>query len=215
VRASLVPARLFAAVAALALVGACESKPTDLREWLPSDHGHEETQAPEQTGQSDGVPDETAGEGLDDVTLATWSNNCIVCHGRIGRGDGPQAAMVKPRDLSDPAWQASITDEQIAASIVHGKGQMPPFAALPSSTVNSLVKLVRRLSARPEGAAPAASGASAGSSSAPAAPVPVNSAGTTSAGTTSAGTAGTNSTAKPASHPGTTSATAQPKPANY
>jgi hypothetical protein len=128
--------------------------------------------------------------------------------------------MVKPRDLSDPAWQASITDEQIAASIVHGKGQMPPFAALPSSTVNSLVKLVRRLSARPEGAAPAASGASAGSSSAPAAPVPVNSAGTTSAGTTSAGTtsagtAGTNSTAKPASHPGTTSATAQPKPANY
>lgn len=125
-------------------LGGCDSPPTDLREWTPADH-HGETQNPERTRQSTGEPASTE-PGLDEVTLATWSKACTLCHGRIGRGDGPQAPMTQPRDLTDPAWQASISDEQIEKSIREGKGKMPAFP-LPDGTIKSLVQLIRRLAA--------------------------------------------------------------------
>lgn len=50
--------------------------------------------------------------------------------------------MVKARDLSDPTWQASVTDAQLAAAITGGKGAMPAFP-LPEETVTGLVRLVR------------------------------------------------------------------------
>jgi mono/diheme cytochrome c family protein len=82
--------------------------------------------------------------GLEDVTVVTWQRACANCHGPLGRGDGPQGAMVKARNLSDPAWQSSVTDAQIATSIAKGRGLMPPFS-LPASTIQGLVKLVRLL----------------------------------------------------------------------
>lgn len=68
--------------------------------------------------------------------------------------------MVKARDLSDPAWQASVTDDQIAEAITKGRGRMPP-AGLPAETVTNLVHLVRlfnqnRFSPRPGPSASAA-----------------------------------------------------------
>lgn len=47
---------------------------------------------------------------------------CATCHGISGKGDGPSAASInpKPRDYSDQAWQASVTDEHLAAIIVGG-----------------------------------------------------------------------------------------------
>lgn len=134
---------LLAVLAALCL-GGCDSPPPDLREWTPADH-HGETQNPERTRQSTGEPASTE-PGLDEVTLATWSKACTLCHGRIGRGDGPQAPMTQPRDLTDPAWQASVSDEQIEKSIREGKGKMPAFP-LPDGTIKSLVQLIRRLAA--------------------------------------------------------------------
>jgi hypothetical protein len=67
--------------------------------------------------------------------------------------------MLKARDLSDPAWQASVTDAQVADAIVKGKNAMPP-SMLPASTVEGLVHLVRLLNRerRPGSAAPAGSG---------------------------------------------------------
>jgi hypothetical protein len=68
--------------------------------------------------------------------------------------------MVKATNLSDPAWQAAATDEQIARTIKLGKGAMPAFA-LPDGTIANLVRLVRMMnSARldaPNGAAPSPS----------------------------------------------------------
>lgn len=119
---------------------ACQSPAEDLRVWQPSDHrntGNEAAQAQQSDGRAQPSP-----PGLDPVTLRTWSTQCAMCHGQIGRGDGPQAALFKPPDLSDPEWQQRVTDEQIATSIQQGKGQMPSFK-LPEPTLQSLVKLVR------------------------------------------------------------------------
>jgi hypothetical protein len=52
--------------------------------------------------------------------------------------------MTKPRDLTDPAWQASVTDEAIAEAIRRGRGAMPAFP-LPEGTMRNLVALVRLL----------------------------------------------------------------------
>jgi cytochrome c oxidase cbb3-type subunit 3 len=135
------PASLFAV-----LVGfvACQSAPADLREWRPGDHDHTENPGAAQVDVKDGGNSQMAALGLNEVTLVAWKQNCVSCHGLIGRGDGPRGPAVKARDLSDPAWQASITDEQIALSIKNGRGQMQAFD-LPESTIQGLVKLVRLL----------------------------------------------------------------------
>jgi hypothetical protein len=164
------------ALASAALVG-CDRTPSDLREWKPSDHRHtteaksdNEGEAPQVSGSA-----EPPMPGLDEVTIATWRRACANCHGQLGRGDGPQGAMVHARDLTDPAWQAATPDLQIAESIAKGRGKMPAFQ-LPASTVDGLVHLVRlfdrerlaqaRASARaaapsPSSGAPASSGAAA------------------------------------------------------
>jgi len=51
-----------------------------------------------------------------------FERRCVVCHGDHGMGDGPGAAALqpKPRLFSDQAWQAKVTDEQIAKTIVQG-----------------------------------------------------------------------------------------------
>lgn len=134
------------ALFALAILGfvACQSDPADIREWRPQDHDHTENPSGGQVDVSDGGNSQMAALGLNEVTLVAWKQNCVQCHGMVGRGDGPRGPMVKARDLGDPAWQASVTDEQIATSIKQGKGTMPPFD-LPASTIAGLVKLTRLL----------------------------------------------------------------------
>lgn len=54
-----------------------------------------------------------------------FSSRCKLCHGADGKGDGPGAAVLdpKPRNLRDPKWQQSVTDEYIEKIIlVGGKG---------------------------------------------------------------------------------------------
>lgn len=137
--------KMLAAV--LLLCSGCSRSPEDLREWRPSDHHHNTQTAEQQTPAVE--PSARANElmGLDDVTIVTWRRSCLSCHGAFGRGDGPQGAAVKARDLTDPAWQASVSDEELKRSIVAGKGQMPGFQ-LPPTTVDGLVRLVRLMSTR-------------------------------------------------------------------
>jgi cytochrome c oxidase cbb3-type subunit 3 len=105
--------------------------------------------------------------GLEDVTIVAWGQNCTPCHGELGRGDGPRGPMLKATNLSDPAWQSSVTDQQIAASIKLGKGAMPAFK-LPDVTIANLVKLVRMMNiARLQAHAAASASAGTAPSAAP------------------------------------------------
>jgi mono/diheme cytochrome c family protein len=142
------PALLFVICCAF-LHGACDRKPADVREWRASDHDHtaepNSGQASPQASAGGGAEDN---HGVNEVTIVAWKQNCVRCHGVVGRGDGMEGAAVKATDLSRPEWQASVTDEQIAATIQNGKGAMPAFP-LPASTITGLVRLVRLLNAQP------------------------------------------------------------------
>src|SRR5262249_22969621 len=133
----------FAALALLSALAACNSPPGDLRTWRAEDHDHTTNPGQDQvvSGPDAGPAPELARVGLDEVTVIAWRQNCTRCHGNIGRGDGPQGPMFKAPDLTDPTVQRSITDEGIAATIKNGRGQMPPFASLPDSTIKQLVHL--------------------------------------------------------------------------
>jgi mono/diheme cytochrome c family protein len=136
---------------------ACNQQPADVREWRPSDHDNTENPQPNDPTVSDGG--QTGVMGVDEVAIATWRSKCIACHGLLGRGDGPRGASMHVRDLADPAWQATVTDAELAQSIKNGKGQMPRND-FPDSTVKGLVRLVRLLNAsRAAGAAPDEDGA--------------------------------------------------------
>jgi mono/diheme cytochrome c family protein len=127
------------------VVGGCQKAPTEVREWSPKDHTNISNKPAEQTGQvnANPAPTEAPPKGLDPVTLAAWGSQCSSCHGKIGKGDGPNGKMLKATDLSNPDWQAQITDEQIQKSISGGKNAMPAFANLPVDTVENLMWLVR------------------------------------------------------------------------
>jgi mono/diheme cytochrome c family protein len=164
-------ARHAALPAILLAVLGCSRAPADLREWTPSDHDH--TQDPTGAQVPANQPSSAGMFGISEVVLAAWRQNCTTCHGAIGRGDGPQAAMTKPRDLTDPGWQATLSDADIASVIKTGRGAMPAFE-LPESTVDGLVRLVRLLDptrARTSDGGPEQAPADAGGAAADA-PVP-------------------------------------------
>ena len=83
----------------------------------------------------------------------TFNTLCSTCHGTSGKGDGTAAASLnpKPRDYTDKAWQASVTDDDLKKIIVEGgaavgKSQlMPPNPQLKDKpeVVAELVKIVR------------------------------------------------------------------------
>jgi mono/diheme cytochrome c family protein len=140
------------------LFSACDRKQTDVREWRASDHDHTaEPNSAQAAPQASAGADAGGGDdhGVDEVTIVAWKQNCVRCHGVVGRGDGVEGASVRASDLSRPEWQTSVTDAQIAATIQNGKGAMPAFP-LPSSTITGLVRLVRLLNVQPPAAAPAA-----------------------------------------------------------
>ncbi|MEI9951493.1 MAG: cytochrome c [Pseudomonadota bacterium] len=149
-------------VALAALTFACNDTPADLRPWKATDHDHTANPNADQVQVTD-AGSAASNHGLDDVTIVAWQQNCTSCHGPLGRGDGPQGQLVHASDLSRPDWQASVTDEAIAATIRQGRGRMPSFN-LPDATVARLVVLIRMLDLnqmqrRASAAAAASSGA--------------------------------------------------------
>ncbi|HYP90144.1 MAG TPA: cytochrome c [Polyangiaceae bacterium] len=166
------------AVSALPAIVACNERPSDLRQWQPRDHDHTENPGNDQVQVDPTKEAAQAVPGLEDVTIVAWSQNCTQCHGQLGRGDGPRGPMLKATNLSDPAWQSSVTDEQIAATIKLGRGAMPSFKQLPDVTIANLVKLVRMMNlARLQERAAAAESASATPSASAVKPAPKPSAG--------------------------------------
>ena len=81
---------------------------------------------------------------LDASTL--FEQNCAKCHGKDGRAKTVRGKMVGARNLTNPNWQAKVTDEQIAAAIRTGPKAMPSFAKkFSQAEIDSLVAYVRTL----------------------------------------------------------------------
>jgi len=88
-----------------------------------------------------------------------YKSRCTTCHGPAGKGDGPVSAALspKPRDLSDAAWQKSVTDEHIETIVLNGGpsvGKSPLMPANPDlaskpDVVHALRDMVRKLGGQP------------------------------------------------------------------
>ena len=85
---------------------------------------------------------------------ALFRDTCAMCHGVSGKGDGQAAQSLnpKPRDYTDAAWQASVTDEQIKTIILEGGqavGKSPSMPAMKAQladkpeVLDALVRLIR------------------------------------------------------------------------
>lgn len=66
---------------------------------------------------------------------AIYETRCLMCHGPTGKGDGAMGAMLqpKPRDLGDPAWQRSVSDEYIEKIIVGGGAAVGKSVLMPAN----------------------------------------------------------------------------------
>lgn len=105
-------------------------------------------------------PTEASGAGSAADTSAaafearhTFQTICATCHGPDGKGNGQAAAALnpKPRNYTDKAWQASVTDDDIKKIILNGGaavGKSPVMPAQPQlrgkpEVVDELVKIIR------------------------------------------------------------------------
>ncbi|HSO38328.1 MAG TPA: c-type cytochrome [Labilithrix sp.] len=85
---------------------------------------------------------------------AVFNERCAACHGTSGKGDGPASAALnpKPRNYTDKAWQAGVTDEQLRKTITLGGAAVGKSPIMPASpdldekpeVVDGLIKIVRR-----------------------------------------------------------------------
>ena len=139
----------FALVLLLAGSGAC---------------GKNQSPPPPSSGSPNAKP-ESAPRGQQPASSANPANDepsqaevvygqvCAACHGTSGMGDGPGAATLnpRPRNYTDPAWQASITDQQIKDTIVKGGLAMGKSAMMPAqpkladqpAVLDGLVAIIR------------------------------------------------------------------------
>jgi mono/diheme cytochrome c family protein len=77
---------------------------------------------------------------------ALFIKNCASCHGKDGRAKTFKAKFNHARDLTNPNWQAAMSDEHIYNSILKGKGKMPAFdRKLSDNEIAALVTYVRML----------------------------------------------------------------------
>src|SRR5687767_12317014 len=102
-------------VAVLVLGLACDDPTPDLAEWTVADHANQvDKSQPKRRGlvnkPATYTPPSTNRNPLVEVT---WTKQCANCHGKKGRGDGPQSPMVQAKDLTADAWQTAVTDEQM------------------------------------------------------------------------------------------------------
>ena len=89
-----------------------------------------------------------------DKAQVIFNERCAACHGTEGKGNGPASAALnpKPRNYTDRAWQAAVTDEQLRKTITMGGAAVGKSPIMPASPdldekpeiVEGLVKLVRK-----------------------------------------------------------------------
>jgi mono/diheme cytochrome c family protein len=80
-----------------------------------------------------------------------FTTRCALCHGAGGKGDGPAGAALspRPRDMTDQAWQQSVSDEHIEQIIAGGGaavGKSPMMPANPDlANKPDVIKALRQL----------------------------------------------------------------------
>ena len=74
----------------------------------------------------------------------TYGRACAPCHGSSGRGDGPSAVAMKPRDHTDAVVMNALADADIARVIQRGGAEqgMPYMPAQPNWRGAELLELV-------------------------------------------------------------------------
>jgi mono/diheme cytochrome c family protein len=109
-------------------------------------------------GKDSQPPDQEGGGTLSEAR-EMFNTKCARCHGSAGAVNGFSSGSLRPRphNYTDPAWQASITDDQIKEIIVRGGINMGKSPAMPSyptlrnrpEVLDGLVKIIRGFAKRP------------------------------------------------------------------
>ncbi|HEY0481530.1 MAG TPA: c-type cytochrome [Kofleriaceae bacterium] len=90
---------------------------------------------------------------------AMFTTVCAMCHGTDGTGNGPASASLnpKPRNYTDAAWQAGVSDAQLKDIILKGGAAVGKSAAMPGNpqladhpeVLDGLVQIVRKFGKKP------------------------------------------------------------------
>lgn len=105
------------------------------------------------TGKRGGGAPAAAADGIPEQSRQMFATVCATCHGADGTGNGPAAANLnpKPRNYTDAAWQASVTDDELKKTILKGGQAVGKSAMMPGNpqleqqpdVLEGLVKIVR------------------------------------------------------------------------
>lgn len=136
------------------LVAACGGEDRPRRTWRPEDHSQPEAvgaspgQVPAAEPPAGGAP-EPEGDPRLRAAATLFRLRCAGCHGPLGHGDGPERMpAMQPPDFASAEWQASRSDQELAASIAGGRNLMPPFGEeIGGDGIAALVALVRSMRA--------------------------------------------------------------------
>ena len=63
-----------------------------------------------------------------------YTRFCATCHGADGTGLGEVKLDPKPRDYTDPAWQTTVSDDDLKKIIVEGGAAVGKSATMPASS---------------------------------------------------------------------------------
>jgi mono/diheme cytochrome c family protein len=83
--------------------------------------------------------------GMEQPTL--FKDNCVVCHGPQGHGDGPAASAMnpRPRNLATDPFKNGDSVEQIEGTLKSGLNQMPSFSWLSDADRETLANYIKSL----------------------------------------------------------------------
>ena len=100
------------------------------------------------------LPNLAVAQGDAEKGKAQFVQNCAVCHGQAGKGDGAAAAALnpKPRDLTDKAYLGGLKDEYLIDIVKKGgaavgkSAVMPPWGAvMKDDQIRDVIVFVRSL----------------------------------------------------------------------
>ncbi len=85
---------------------------------------------------------------LAQVGQEVFEERCVLCHGVSGRpGPTLPAGVRRPRDLSDPSYQSTVTEKALIVAVRHGRQGMPALTPRVSDEdAQALAAYVRLLS---------------------------------------------------------------------